>query len=81
MTLRRSEADGNTSEEKSALSGSASHRVKLTVRDALIFSGGLVAGIGAGILTFLAVHKLPEAFLAGIPACAATIRFLDALIA
>jgi hypothetical protein len=81
MTLRRPEADGNTSEEKSGLSGSDSRRVMLTVRTAVIFSSGLVAGIGTGVLTFFAVHNLPEAVLAGIPACAAAIRFLDALIA
>jgi len=81
MTLRRREPDGKTNDAKSQLSGSDSRQAMLNVRDALILLGGLVAGIGTGILTFFVVHNLPEAVLAGASACAATIRFLDTLIA
>jgi hypothetical protein len=80
MTLRRPEADGNTREVKSELSDSAPRGALLSVRDALILLGGLVAGIATGVLTFFAVHNTPEAILAGIPACAAAIKFLDAVI-
>jgi hypothetical protein len=81
MTLRRREPDGKTKDATSQLSGSGSPRAILDVRAGLILLGGLVAGIGAGILTFLAVHNLPEAVLAGVPACAATITFLNGFIA
>ena len=81
MTLRRREADGNAREAKSEVSGSGSRRAALTVRDAVILLSGLVVGIATAVLTFFAVRNLPEAVLAGIPACAAAIRFLDALIA
>jgi hypothetical protein len=46
----------------------------------VILSGGLAAGVAAGILTFLAVRNLSEAVLTGLPACAGAIKFLDALI-
>jgi hypothetical protein len=81
MTLRRPEADGNTREEKSELPGSSSRNAMLTVRDALILSGSLAAGIAAGVLTYFAVRNLPEAVLGGAAACAAAVKFLDALIA
>jgi hypothetical protein len=80
MTLRRPDADGNTHEAKSELSDPVPPEALLTVRDGLILLGGLVAGIAAGVLTYLAVRNLPEAVLAGIPACAAAVKFLDALI-
>ena len=51
MRVRRQKADGNPSADKSELSDSASHRALLTVREALILSGGLVIGVAAGILT------------------------------
>jgi hypothetical protein len=53
----------------------------LTVREALILSGGLVIGVAAGILTYFAVHNLALSVLAGGPACAGAIKFLDAVIA
>lgn len=80
MTLRRQDADGNTREAKSELPDSVPREALLTVRDALILLGGLAAGIAAGVLTYLAARNLPEAVLAGIPGCAAAIKFLDALI-
>ena len=80
MTLRRPDADGNTREAKSELSDAVPREALLSVRDALILLGGLVAGIATGVLTYLAARHLPEAVLAGIPACAAAIKFLDAII-
>ena len=80
MTLRRPEADGNTRDSKSGPSDPGSRRVSLTLRDVVILSGGLVAGIVTGILTYFAVHNPPEAVLAGIPACVGAISFLDVLI-
>lgn len=81
MTVRRPEADGNTDGVKSGLSGSAPRRTLLTLRAAVILLGGLVAGVVTGVLTYFAVHNLPEAVLAGASACAGTIKFLDTLIA
>jgi hypothetical protein len=81
MTVRRPEAQRNTYRAKSEFSGSSSHRALLTLRAAVILSGGLVVGLATGILTYFAVHNVPDAVLAGIPACAAAIKFLDALIA
>jgi len=52
----------------------------LGLREAAILFAGLVVGVTTGILTYLAVHNLPEAVLAGIPACAAAITFLDKII-
>ena len=80
MTLRRPRADRNTNGPNSELSGSAPHRALLTLREAAILSGGLVVGVVTVVLTYLAVHDLPEAVLAGGPACAATITFLDRII-
>jgi hypothetical protein len=80
MTVRRPEADGNTVGSKSRLSGSGPRQALLTLRAAVILSGGLVAGVATGVLTYLAVHNLAEAVLAGIPACAGAIKFLDAVI-
>jgi hypothetical protein len=81
MTVRRPEADGNSRGAKSGLSGPASSRALLTLRAAVILSGGLVVGAATGILTYLVVHHLAEAVLASIPAVAGAIKFLDALIA
>jgi hypothetical protein len=81
MTVRRPEAKRNTHDAKSASPGSSSRRALLTLRAAVILSGGLLVGLATGILTYFAVHNVPDAVLAGIPACAAAIKFLDALIA
>jgi hypothetical protein len=80
MTVRRHEDKRNTYRAKSAFPGSSSRRALLTLRAAVILSGGLVVGLATGILTYFAVHNVPDAVLAGIPACAAAIKFLDALI-
>ena len=80
MTLRRPEPDGNTNGAKSELSGSAPRGALLGLREAAILFAGLVVGVATGILTYLAVHNLPEAVLAGVPACAAAITFLDKII-
>jgi hypothetical protein len=81
MRVRRQEADGNPAANKSELPDSASRRALLTVREALILSGGIVIGVAAGILTYFAVHNLALSVLAGGPACAGAIKFLDAVIA
>jgi hypothetical protein len=80
MTVRRPIADRNPDWDKSRLSGSFSRRALLSLRAAVILSGGLVAGVAAGILTYLAAHNLAGAVLAGLPACAGAIKFLDALV-
>ena len=80
MTVRRQVADGNPDGDKSGLSGSFSRRALLSLRATVILSGGLVTGIATGILTYLAVRNPSEAVLAGLPACAGAIKFLDALI-
>ena len=81
MRVRRQKADGNPAANISELPDSASHRALLTVREALILSGGIVIGVAAGILTYFAVHNLALSVLAGGPACAGAIKFLDAVIA
>lgn len=81
MRVRLSKADGNPPANNSESSGSVSRRALLTVREALILSGGLVIGVAAGILTYFAVHNLALSVLAGGPACAGAIKFLDAVIA
>jgi hypothetical protein len=81
MTVRPPQAQRNTDRAKSEISGSSSRRALLTLRAAVILSGGLAIGLATGILTYFAVHNAPDAVLAGIPACAAAIKFLDALIA
>jgi hypothetical protein len=81
MRVRRQEAEGNPAANKSELPDSASRRALLTVREALILSGGIVIGVAAGILTYFAVHNLALSVLAGGPACAGAIKFLDAVIA
>jgi hypothetical protein len=53
----------------------------LTLREAVVLSGGLATGVATGILTYFVVHNLAAAVLAGIPACAGAIKFLHALIA
>lgn len=81
MRLRPSAADGNPAEDRSNLPGSASRQPLLTVREALILSAGLAIGVAAGVLTYFAVHNLALAVLAGGPAFAGAIKFLDAVIA
>jgi hypothetical protein len=81
MTVRRAEAKRNTYRGKSGFARSSSPRALLTLRAAVVLSGGLVVGLATGILTYFAVHNVPDAILAGIPACATAIKFLDAVIA
>lgn len=79
--LRRPEADVNTRDNISGKSGTGPRCPLLSLRAAVILLGGLVAGVAAGTLTYLGVHDLPAAVLAGIPTCAGAIKFLDYLIA
>jgi hypothetical protein len=81
MRLRRPAADGKTAAEKTELPSFASRQALLTVRVALILSGGLFIGLTAGVLTYFAVHNLALAALAGGPAFAGAVKFLDAMIA
>lgn len=81
MRVRRPKADGNPAADNSEWAGPSSRRALLTVREALILSGGLVIGVIAGILTYFAAHNLAVSVLAGGPACAGAIKFLDAVIA
>jgi hypothetical protein len=80
MTVRRPAADGNTDGPKSGLSVFAPRQRLLTLRAAVILSGGLIAGVVTGALTYLVARNLAASVLAGIPACAGAIKFLDALI-
>ena len=70
----------NSREQLSGMSGDDRSRALLTLRAAVILLAGLVAGVAAGILTYLGISDLPVAVLAGIPACAGAIKFLDYLI-
>jgi hypothetical protein len=81
MRVRRPKPDGNPAADKSDLPAPPSRRALLTVREALILSGGLVIGVVAGVLTYFAVHNLALSVLASGPACAGAIKFLDAVIA
>ena len=81
MRLRPSRAGGNPPADKSRLASPASQRALLTVREALILSAGLVIGVAAGVLTYFAVHNPALAVLAGGPASAGAIKFLDTVIA
>jgi hypothetical protein len=80
MTLRRLEADGNSAGRKSGLSDLSPRRALLTLRSAVILASGLAVAVITGILTYFPVRNLAEAVLAGLPACAGAIKFLDALI-
>jgi hypothetical protein len=71
----------NSRGEVSGKSRPGRHRPLLTLRAAVIFLGGLLAGVTVGSLTYLGVHDLPAAVLAGMSACAGGIKFLDYLIA
>jgi hypothetical protein len=50
------------------------------LRSAVILASGLAVGVTTGILTYFPVRNLAEAVLAGLPACAGAIKFLDTLI-
>ena len=58
MTVRRPMADGNPDWDKSRLSGSFSRRALLSLRAAVILSGGLVAGVAAGIETWESWYRM-----------------------
>lgn len=80
MTVRRPQAQRNTYSAKFGMPAPAARRALLTLRAAVIISGGLAVGLATGILTYFAAHNPPEAVLASIPACAGAIKFLDTLI-
>ena len=80
MRVRDPVAEGNTPDGKSGLSGSGRRRGLLSLRSAVILSGGLVAAAATGALTYIVAASLAAAALAGIPAFASAVTFLDALI-
>ena len=80
MTVRRPGADGNTDGPNSGLSVFGPRRALLTLRSAVILSGGLAVGVATGVLTYLVVRNLAASVLAGVPSCAGAIKFLDTLI-
>lgn len=81
MRLRRPPTDGNPPAEIPVPPGPAARRALLSVREALILSGGFLIGLAAGVLTYLGLHNLALAVLAAGPAFAGAIKFLDAVIA
>ncbi len=80
MRVRRPAPDRNTPDVRSELSGSGRRQGLLTLRAAVILSGGLVAAMATGVLTYAVAVNLAVAVLMGIPAFAGTVQFLDALI-
>jgi hypothetical protein len=81
MRIRPPAADGKAAADKSESPRAATRGPLLTVRTALVLSGGLLIGLTAGVLTYFANHNLALAALAFGPACAGAIMFLDAIIA
>lgn len=77
MTVRRSDMDGNSDDANSEMSDTTLRGRKITLRDTVICLAGLLVGMIAGALTYMAARSLPEAILASIPACAGAIKFLD----
>lgn len=80
MTVRRPAADGNSDGPNSGLSVLGARRGLLTLRSAVILSGGLLVGVAAGVLTYLVARSAAASVLAGVPACTGAIKFLDTLI-
>jgi hypothetical protein len=80
MTVRRPAADGNTDGPNSELSVFGTGRGLLTLRSAVILSGSLIVGVATGVLMYLVARNLAVSVLAGVPACAGAIKFLDTLI-
>jgi hypothetical protein len=80
MTVRPLGTDGNSRALKSELPGSGAKRALLTLRAAVILSVGLLIGVATGFLTYFATRDPADAVLAGIPACAGAIKFLDTLV-
>jgi hypothetical protein len=62
------------------LPDSIPRRGLLSVRDTMIFSGGLIAAVATGVLTYFVGRNLAAAVLAGIPAFAGAVKFLDKVI-
>ncbi len=80
MRVRDPVAEGNTPDVNSGLFGSGRRRGLLSLRSAVILSGGLVAAAATGVLTYIVAASLAAAVLAGIPAFAGAVKFLDTLI-
>jgi hypothetical protein len=80
MTVRRPDANRNSGDANSEMSDTTSRGRKITLRDAVIGLIGLLVGVAAGILAFMASRSLPGAILASVPACIGAIKILDTLI-
>lgn len=83
MTVRRTDPHGNTSDDPLPESGQVipdPRRALLTQRAAVIFAIAVAAGIGAGVLAYLAGMRPAEAVLTGGGACAAAVSLLDKII-
>lgn len=80
MTVRPSDADGNSGNANSEMSDTTSSGRKITLRDTVIVLIGLLVGVAAGILTFMASRSLPGAILASVPACVGAIKILDIIV-
>jgi hypothetical protein len=78
--LRRPRAGAKPAIDRSDMSGSLSDRALLSLREAVILSGGLLIGVTAGVLTYFAVHNLALSVLAGGPGCAGAVKFLNTVI-
>ncbi|MEV4677318.1 hypothetical protein AB0K34_37170 [Actinomadura sp. NPDC049382] len=53
----------------------------MTVRAALVLTLGVLAGIGAGLLTFASGRGLPESVLSGCASAAAGLLLFNQLVA
>ena len=80
MSVCHPAAGRNTCEAKTQLPGSPPRRGLLSLRAAVIIAAGGVAAVATGALTCWASHSLAAAVLAGPPAFARTVEFLDRLI-
>jgi hypothetical protein len=79
MTIRRNRRNRNPHGHPDSVD-SPDGTPLLTLRAAFILSAALATAAVGGILTYLAVGKVPEAFLAAGGAFAAAITLLNAIV-
>jgi hypothetical protein len=79
MKVQRLTAHRNSREAKTG-SDSPPRRGLLSLRDAVIIAGGVVAAVAAVALTCWVSRNVVAAALAGFPAFARTVEFLDRFI-
>ena len=80
MTIRRSESDRNSGEDPASETGSSVRSSLLTLRAGFILSAGVMVGVAAGILTYLAARRAADSVLAGGAAFAGSVTLLNSLI-